>query len=482
MTGATGYIGRHLLPELLKAGHEVRAMSRHPDAIDLPKGATAVAGDLLSGDGVDDAVTGCDTAYYLVHSMEAGDESFAARDAKAARAFAKAANGAGVRRTIYLGGLEGENTPSEHLRSRHEVASILRDELEGELVYARAAMVIGEGSAAFEMIRHLVARLPAMIAPRWIATRTQPIAIADATRALAVLATLDQAPEEVQLGGADVISYRDMMERYALLTGRRRPLIVPVPVLSPWLSSHWVALITPVDRNVVSPLIEGLGTEMVVTDPPPPGINDDPAGYAAAVRAALGRPRFGAIVSDLSTESSLGADGAVRSQQAAEIELPADATSGLWDDRNLERLARTYWAYLSRCTLGLIRVRYTADERYVCLVSRRLPLLTFDAPRYERFASHARVRWRIKRGLLVAASDVDGFLAINVTDLGPGADGYHRVRINVEVENFYPAISSSISRFVYAHTQSRIHVAVTFGFLRRLVRRELDQSVTGRFA
>jgi uncharacterized protein YbjT (DUF2867 family) len=154
-------------------------------------------------------------------------------------------------------------------------------------VYVRAAMIIGAGSASFVMLRSLAARLPVMICPRWIETRTQPIAVGDVVRALADLAIADDAPGELQLGGADVLTYRQMMLRTAELLGRRRPRIVPVPVLTPRLSSYWVALVTPVEAGLARPLIDGLGSEMLVVDPPPPGINDDPLGFDDAVRAAI---------------------------------------------------------------------------------------------------------------------------------------------------------------------------------------------------
>jgi uncharacterized protein YbjT (DUF2867 family) len=155
------------------------------------------------------------------------------------------------------------------------------------LVHARAAMVIGPGSASFEMLRHLVSRLPVMLAPRWVDTRSQPIALRDTVAALRALAERDEVPDEVHLGGADVLTYREMMHRAAAVMGRRR-VVLGVPVLTPRLSSHWVSLFTPVDRGIVRPLVDGLAAEMVVERPPPPGVNDDPLGFDDAVRLALG--------------------------------------------------------------------------------------------------------------------------------------------------------------------------------------------------
>jgi uncharacterized protein YbjT (DUF2867 family) len=289
LTGATGYVGGRLLPELLDAGHTVRCLVRDPDrAKDLPDAAEIVKGDVATGDGLAGALEGADVAFYLVHSMGGGEDDFARRDREAAQTFGRAVRDAGVPRTIYLGGLEdnGERADSKHLRSRHEVAGCLR-ELVPELVYVRAAMVVGEGSASFVMLRSLVDRLPAMVGPKWLDTRTQPVAIADVTATLRTLAELDDVPGEVELGGADVLSYHDMLRRYAVVAGKRPRPVLRVPVLSPRLSSLWVGLITPVDASLARPLVEGLGAEMIVQQQPPPGINDDPMGFDDAVRAAL---------------------------------------------------------------------------------------------------------------------------------------------------------------------------------------------------
>ena len=282
VTGATGYVGGQLLKPLREQGLDVRALARDPDRADLP--VTTLKGDVISGDGLDEALEGVDVAYYLVHSMSGKDKDFEERDREGARNFGDAARRAGVRRVIYLGGLKGE---SKHLASREEVADLLRERVD-EMVHVRAAMVIGEGSASFLMLKTLVERLPAMITPRWLETRTQPVSIVDVVRTLTALATYDDPPAEVELGGADVISYRDIMDRYASIAGLRKRVIVTVPVLTPKLSSWWVALVTPVEASLARPLVEGLSAEMLVKTPPPPGLNDDPKGFDDAVRAALG--------------------------------------------------------------------------------------------------------------------------------------------------------------------------------------------------
>ena len=259
-----------------------------PRARDLPAGVRVVRGDVLTGAGLPEALAGAQVAYYLVHSMGRGASGdFAENDRNAAATFSAAARAAGLQRLIYLGGLEAPGPGSAHLRSREEVARGLTDAAP-EFVHARAAMVIGSGSASFLMLRQLVQRLPAMVGPKWIDTRTQPIAARDVTGALARLATFPAPPGDVELGGADILTYRDMMRRFAVLQGRRPPLIVPVPVLSPRLSSYWIRFVTSVEPALARPLVDGLSEELLVRTPPPAGINDHPLGFDDAVRAALG--------------------------------------------------------------------------------------------------------------------------------------------------------------------------------------------------
>jgi uncharacterized protein YbjT (DUF2867 family) len=290
LTGASGYVGAHLLAELRSRGRRVRALVRRPETADLPADVQLRKGDAVTGEGLGGALEGVSTAYYLIHSMGRGanpGEDFAKRDRAAAVNFGEAARSAGVQRVIYLGGL-GPTGPdaSIHLRSRHEVAELLRERVP-ELVYVRAAMVIGPGSASFEMLRHLVRRLPVMVTPRWVETRSQPVSIQDVVRTLADAGERAESAGEIQLGGAEVLTYREMMARTAAVLDRRPPLIVKVPMLSPRLSSYWVSLVTPVETGLVRPLVDGLKSEMVVEQPPPPGLNDRPLGFDEAVRAAL---------------------------------------------------------------------------------------------------------------------------------------------------------------------------------------------------
>ncbi|CAN5551953.1 SDR family oxidoreductase [soil metagenome] len=255
VTGATGYIGGRLVPQLLERGHEVTVLVRDPRRAvrrAWSEGVTVRAGDLLDRKSLDGAFDGIDTAYYLVHSMYSGAD-FATRDRDAATHFAAAA--AGLPRLVYLGGLlphEGRR-PSAHLASRAETGRVLRDALPTTEV--RAGPIIGSGSASFEMVRYLTERLPMMVAPRWILNRVQPIGVADVLRYL-VLASERDALGVVDVG-ADVLTFRGMMLQYAEERGLRR-MIIPVPVLAPSLAARWVGAVTPLPNSIAVPLIEGV--------------------------------------------------------------------------------------------------------------------------------------------------------------------------------------------------------------------------------
>jgi uncharacterized protein YbjT (DUF2867 family) len=268
VAGATGYVGRHLSTHLAEAGREVRCLVRRPEAAaDLGQaGCEVVAGDVLKPETLGPALEGVDTAYYLVHSMGRGSKGdFEARDRDGARNFARAAAEAGVTQIVYLGGLgEGE---SKHLQSRHETAVELGS-TGIPVTYFRAAVVLGGGSESFQTIYYLVKRLPAMVTPKWTTTRTQPIAIRDVVAYLSAAA--DEGPwtgREIEIAGPDLTTYGGMMLEMASAMGRRSPLMVRVPVLSPGLSSLWIGLVTPVDTGVARPLVQGLTTETVVRDP-----------------------------------------------------------------------------------------------------------------------------------------------------------------------------------------------------------------------
>jgi uncharacterized protein YbjT (DUF2867 family) len=269
VTGATGFVGGRLVEALDERGFEIRCLVRDAERAQhlADAGHELHEGDVLRPETLAGACEGVDVAYFLIHSMgRGGDGSFEERERKAARAFAEVAQREGVSRVIYLGGL-GENPKSEHLLSRHQTASILAEH-GPPVTYFRAAMVVGAKSESYKTLKSLVERLPAMLAPRWLSTTTQPIAIDDAIEYLAQAPTVEEsAGREVQIGGPDVLSYGEMLDEMARVLGKRPRPKVPVPVLSPRLSSLWIGLITPVDAGVARPLVEGLSTRTVVTDP-----------------------------------------------------------------------------------------------------------------------------------------------------------------------------------------------------------------------
>ena len=261
--GATGFIGRALSPVLAEREDEVVAVSRRGDAPAGP-GMRAVAADATDGEAIRRALDGVEVVYYLVHSL--GRADFEEHDLRAAETTAGEAERAGVRQLVYLGGLGDDRRDlSPHLRSRRETGIRLAS-TSVPVTTLRAAIVVGRGSAAFETIVALVDRLPAMVAPRWISTRTQPVALADVVAYLAGVCGHEQAfGAGYDVGGPEVMTYREMIERIARLRGKR-PLIVEVPVLTPYLSSLWLHLVTPVKASVARPLVEGLRTETVVRD------------------------------------------------------------------------------------------------------------------------------------------------------------------------------------------------------------------------
>ncbi|TYK53380.1 SDR family oxidoreductase [Actinomadura decatromicini] len=313
VTGASGYIGGRLVPELLRAGHRVRCMARsarrlrdHPWAGEVE----IVEADATDRESTRRALEGVDVAYYLIHAI-GGGSGFAETDRRAARTFADAARDAGVRRLVYLGGMDPAEELSPHLSSRAEVGRIMLD-AGVPAVWLRAAVITGSGSASFEMLRYLTERLPVMVTPRWVRTRLQPIAIRDVLHYLVAVADL---PADVSrgfdIGGPDVLTYADMMHRYAAVAGLRRRLIIPVPLLSPGLSSLWVGGVTPVPGSLARPLVESLRNEMVCREddigryvPPPP---DGPTGFERAVSLALRRVRDADVATRWSSASVPGA-------------------------------------------------------------------------------------------------------------------------------------------------------------------------------
>jgi uncharacterized protein YbjT (DUF2867 family) len=302
VTGATGYIGGRLVPKLLEKGYFVRCLARRPENLQgrfWNVGGNAVetvAADLLDAASLEQACEGIDIAYYLVHSMSAGEHGFEERDRKAAHFFSQAAKKAGIRRIIYLGGLGEEHASlSHHLASRHEVGNILR-ESGVSVTEFRAAIIVGSGSVSFEMIRCLTERLPVMVCPKWVVSVCQPISIRDVLKYL-VDAVSENASEGkiLDIGGPDKLTYRDMMLGYAKVRGLKRSLI-RVPVLTPRLSSYWVDFITPIPAALGRPLIEGLKNDVVCRNEEALKIFPfEPLGYEEAVRLALDRTAQGDV-------------------------------------------------------------------------------------------------------------------------------------------------------------------------------------------
>ncbi len=288
IAGASGFVGRRLAAALAADGHDVVAMTRHPASY---RGAgTAVFGDVSDPGSLPAAMKGCEAAYYLVHSLTEAD--FATMDAAAARAFGEAAAAAGLQRIIYLGGLgDDKDVLSEHLRSRREVEDLLGC-ANVPVTVLRAGIIIGNGGTSWELTRQLVAHLPAMVTPKWVATRTQPIAIDDVVRYLRGVLTLPEATGRVyEIGGPEVMRYADMLRRVAALQGRRLP-IISVPLLTPWLSSLWLTLVTDVDPATGRSLVDSMINEVIVRDN---AIRDlmpfELTGYDDAVRTALAELR-----------------------------------------------------------------------------------------------------------------------------------------------------------------------------------------------
>lgn len=285
MAGSSGFVGRRLCPALAEVGHEVRAMTRRPASY---RGAgDAVRGDVHEASSLAAALQGCAAAYYLVHSLAEAD--FQQRDAAAARTFARAAAEAGIQRIVYLGGLGDEaDDLSAHLRSRREVEALLGS-AGVPVTTLRAGIIVGHGGISWEMTRQLVEHLPVMVTPRWVHTRTQPIAVADVVRYLVgVLDVPEAAGRAFEIGGPDVLAYVEMMRRVAAIEGRTLH-VVPVPLLSPKLSSRWLSLVTDVDVPTGRSLVDSMSNEVVVRDDSIRQVVDvEPMDYDQAVLQALG--------------------------------------------------------------------------------------------------------------------------------------------------------------------------------------------------
>ena len=288
VAGASGFVGRRLTKALEDAGHDVRAMTRNP--LDYAGPGEPVHGDVHDPESLPEALEGCAAAYYLVHSLDSAD--FERLDADAARAFGKAAAAAGVEQIVYLGGLGSDSDDlSAHLRSRREVESLL-GEAGVPVTVLRAGIVVGHGGISWEITRQLVEHLPAMITPRWVRTRTQPIAVDDVVRYLVGVLGNDAAIGRVfEVGGPEVLEYATMLKRVAAIENRSLP-IMPVPLLTPSLSSRWLSFVTDVDTQAGRSLVDSMANEVVVQDDSIRSVVPfEPMGYDDAVRQALAERR-----------------------------------------------------------------------------------------------------------------------------------------------------------------------------------------------
>jgi uncharacterized protein YbjT (DUF2867 family) len=285
VAGSTGFVGRQLCPALLTAGHEVVAMTRRPG--DYHGVGEPVRGDVADPESLTTAMRGCVAAYYLVHQL--GERNFARTDATAATAFGRAAAQANVERIIYLGGLgDSADDLSEHLRSRREVEGLL-GQAGVPVTVLRAGIIVGHGGVSWEMTRQLVEHLPAMVTPRWVHTKTQPIAVADVIRYLVGVLEIPEAVGRVfDIGGPEILEYLQMLRRVAAIEGRPM-LVLPVPLLTPSLSSRWLALVTNVDVATGRALIDSMSNEVIVRDDSIRSLVPfEPADYDSAVLIALG--------------------------------------------------------------------------------------------------------------------------------------------------------------------------------------------------
>ncbi len=474
--GASGYVGTHLVPHLVAQGAQVRAAGRRLGALQARawEGVETVAADVLDPASLDAALQGVQLAYYLVHSMAAGAD-FPQRDRQAAQNFAAAAARAGVQRIVYLGGLQPQGDTSTHLASRGETGDILR---RGPVPVTelRAGVIIGPGSAAFEVIRDLVFHLPAMVTPRWVSSRSQPIALDDV---LAYLERLPLLPESAgasyDIGGPEVLTYKDLMLQFGELVGRR-PLIVPVPVLTPQLSSYWLNLVTAVPTNVARALIEGLEHDVLADDAAIRALVPLPLHtYRQAAQNALERERSAGRATRAQRHGPRWTEGdmvfrqeradfafyAKQMQAQAEAAAPADA---LWEQVVHIGGDNGYY-FLDH----LWNVRGCLDK-----------LLGGPGLRRGRPAAH-ELRlgdtldfWRVvalepgHRLTLLAEMKLPGAAALDfeVTPIGPQRS---RVRITA---TFHPAGARGL---VYWHALTPVHAVLFPGLAQTLTRRAVQQ-------
>ncbi|MBD3256787.1 DUF2867 domain-containing protein [candidate division GN15 bacterium] len=467
--GATGYVGGRLVPRLLQRGHTVRCLARDSRKLSGKAWADsveAVVGDVLKPDTLSETFKDIDYVYYLVHSMGSGAD-FAEADRRAARNVVAAAERVGVQRIIYLGGLgKRESGQSAHLRSRHETGDTLR---EGSVPVTefRAAVIVGSGSVSFEMIHHLVNRLPVMICPRWVYTRTQPIGIADVLR---YLVTSIEVPESTgrtfDIGGPEVLTYGQMMKVTAEVLGLRR-FLIPVPVLTPRLSSYWVNLVTPVQGHIARPLIEGLRHETICENDNALKVFDiRPIAFPEAVRRAVARVRDHRVETFWTDASSVET-------------APVDPSHLRLDERSMEVAASADEVFSVITTIGGDNGWYYGDWLWQIRGFIDQQLGGVGLRRGRRHPSHLAVGdaldfWRVEeyvagqKLLLRAEMRVWGqaWLEFAVEPIGD-----KRCRLT-QTARYYP---KGLFGLVYWYSIYPIHAMVFRGMIRAVARRAIEQ-------
>lgn len=485
VTGASGYVGARLVPLLLAAGYRVRALVRHPDKLagrpwrNDPRLEVSTA-DLLAPQSLSAALGGVKAVYYLVHSMAEGKGTFVAADRSAAHNLAVAAAANGVERIVYLGGLGDENEAalSPHLRSRAEVAAVLRAGTV-PVTTLRAGVILGSGSASFEILRYLVERLPVMITPRWVDTPCQPIGIRNVlTYLVEVLRHPETAGESFDIGQEEVVSYRRLMEIYAEEAGLRRRLIVPVPLLTPRLSSLWIHFVTPVPAQLARPLAEGLRNPVPCRDTRiRPLIPQELLPVREAIRRALALTRAAQV------ESSWRDAGTA----AWEAALPGDPAwaggSSFRDERSivLEAPRETIWRAL--CSLGGSRGWYFADLLWQLrgLVDRLLGGVGLQRGRrcaLELRPGDALDFWRVvaldpgRTLLLVAEMKLPGRATLGFTLTSADGGG-------IEVRQTARFVPRGLAGHLYWWGVAPFHALVFPGLLRGIARAAAARIVAG---
>ena len=453
LTGAGGFVGSRLWPALHAEGLRIRCVSR-----DAGRAARRwperewVQADLADPGDLVRALAGCRVAYYLVHGLAERQPDFRSHEVALARAFSDAAARQGIERIVYLGGVAPQGPPSEHLRSRLEVGDALRAG-QVPVVELRAGMIVGAGSTSWLIVRDLAARLPAMVLPRWMQTRSQPVAVDDVVVALLRAGRVPLGTSAwYDLPGPEILSGREILERTAEVLGRRRPVILAVPCLSPSLSSHWVRLVTRANWSVARELVFGLAHDLLARDDRYWRLigHEPRLTFREAARRALAEERTGSRMSSFerALEAAVGrlanADRGPRAARPAsiqEITLLMDATAfeHRGEPGTLRRLLGAYFRVAERSSGGLMRVRWTSDAPTVALRWPGLPLIVMGAPTVACEGGRRAISVPVLGGLVVTSGG-SARLAIVLTRHGTNA------RLSVELDGYQPRAATGAGR------------------------------------